>query len=428
MAERDSLWVTGVIDQEEARVGQGAVWTPSISAVKAKTGIRPGPGNPGAVTATGTPDANVHVAPFQAVLQSGRGTVSGVYVMTLDAIKDINILSTPAHATLARNDLIIAHQADTFYGDGNSTMTVRQVVGTPSGSPADPSTASFPDSITLARVRVDALATTIVSGKITDLRPASVVAVGGLLPVASQSLRNALTGIYDGMPIYRTDRDWVEIYDGAAWRVHGVGIVANFADLTAITNPATGQLAYSTGDTLMYRYTGSAWRVQGAYRTTQTLGSAAATVTFSSIPTYLTALVLTWTARSDAVTTAVPINLKINNDGSAGYFGNYLTTINTTQTITPTTVAGTIARIGAIPAASAGAAKYAAGVLEIPGWASPHQKLNMTYRSHFYDTAANSFLESGGWLYDPNGPYTSLVLSTSGNFITGSSFTLSGAE
>lgn len=259
MAERDSLWVTGAVDQEEARVGTGALLVPATSAVKAKTGLRPGAAAAGQVTATGTPDANVHIAPFQAFLQSGRGTVAGAYVMTLDATKDINILSTPAHASLARRDLIIAHQADTFYGDGNSLMTVRQVVGTPSGSPADPSLAAFPDCIQLARVTVAANATTISSGNITDLRPSWTVALGGLLPVASSTARGTLTGLYDGYTIYRQDRDWVEIYDGSAWRVQGVAIVTSTGDLSAITSPYSGQLASNTGDGGIYRYTGSAW-------------------------------------------------------------------------------------------------------------------------------------------------------------------------
>lgn len=261
MAERISLSVSGqATSAEDTRIAFGALWTPGTSAVKAKTGFRPGPGatTPGTVTASGTADAFVHVAPFQSVLQTTRTAVGGVYIGTLDATKDINILSTPANATNPRNDLVIAYQSDQYYGDGTSTMLVRSVVGTPSGSPSDPSTAAFPDCIILARVRVNANATTITSGNITDLRPAALytVAVGGILPIPTQTVRDALGGLFNGFTIWRQDRKWVEVYDGSFWRVQGVGIVTSVADLSAITAPLTGQIAWNTADGLFYRYSG----------------------------------------------------------------------------------------------------------------------------------------------------------------------------
>lgn len=264
MAERDSWAVTGAIDVEEARVALGALWTPSGSAVKSKSGIRPGPGSrtPGTVYASATPDGNVNIAAFQGVLQTSRATVGGAYVLTLDADKAINVLSTPADSTNPRNDLIIAHQSDAFYGDGSNVMVIRQVVGTPSGTPADPSTASYPDHIKLARVRVNASATSISGSNLTDLRPADLytVAVGGILPVPSQTVRDALTGFYAGYAIWRTDRKWVEIHDGTAWRVQGVPVVTSVADLSAITNPAAGAVAFNSADDKFYRHNGTSWR------------------------------------------------------------------------------------------------------------------------------------------------------------------------
>lgn len=238
MAERSSGWVqnsgpTGVMDVEETRLVTGALVAPHGTNLKGKSGFRPGPGtSPGLVTATGTPDGFVHVSPFQLMLQSGRSTAPGTYTCTLDAQKDINILSTPADPTNPRNDLIIAQQSDTFYGDANSDFVVKQVVGTPAGSPADPAVTGSPDYITLARVRVDANATTIVSGKITDLRTTGHVkslaggsysiALGGILPVASQTERDALSGVYEGFAIWRSDTDSVEVFlGGGVWRNFG---------------------------------------------------------------------------------------------------------------------------------------------------------------------------------------------------------------
>jgi hypothetical protein len=260
MAIRDSLFVqnsgpTGILDVEEARVGLGALIVPHTSNVKAKSGFRPGPSSPGLVTATGTPDAFVHVAPFQLLLQSGRASVPGVYAACADANVDISILAVPADPTNPRNDLIIAQQSDTFYGDGSSPFEVKVIRGTPSGSPADPTITGSGDHVTLARVRVDANATTIVSGKITDLRTTGhakslvgglySVALGGLLPVASKAERDALTGLYDGFAVWRQDTDSIQVYDGAAWRYFGTpatnttaasqtSVSTTFADLTTV--------------------------------------------------------------------------------------------------------------------------------------------------------------------------------------------------
>lgn len=56
-------------------------------------------------------------------------------------------------------------------------------------------------------------------------------------------------GNFDGRRIWRSDRDWSEVYDAGAWRVVGVAHVATYADLaTYITNAYVGQLAVVTGE------------------------------------------------------------------------------------------------------------------------------------------------------------------------------------
>lgn len=237
MAELSSLATqntgpAGTIDTREMSMHIGGLVYPHTSLLKAKSGFRPGAGaSPGLVTATGTPDGFVHVAPFQLFLQNGRGSGFGCYIAALDAIKDINILSTPADPTNPRDDLIIAQQSDIFDSDANSDFVVKQVVGTPAVSPSDPAVTGSSNYVTLARVRVVANATSINSGNITDLRTTGhakslvgglySVGLGGLLPVASSAQRDALTGVYDGMPIWRTDMDIVEVYNGAAWAFQG---------------------------------------------------------------------------------------------------------------------------------------------------------------------------------------------------------------
>ena len=247
---------------EDGRVTVGALWTPA-NTIQTKTGFRPGSGtSPGSVGASGSPNANVHVAPFMLVLQSTRGgTGGGVYVCGTDLSVAINVLATPAHASLSRRDLIIAQQNDAFYGDADSIFTIKAVVGTPSGSPVDPTVTGSPDYVTLARVTVGPNVTTITNANITDLRPAALytVACGGVLPVASQAVRDALAGIYAGMPVWRSDRNWTEVYTGSAWRVQGVAYGSSQADITsAVTSPYDGQLAVDTTG-VAYLYNGSAW-------------------------------------------------------------------------------------------------------------------------------------------------------------------------
>jgi hypothetical protein len=59
---------------------------------------------------------------------------------------------------------------------------------------------------------------------------------------------------------WRTDKLFMETYDGTAWRVYGLPVVAALAD---ISNPITGQKALLTTDGRNYRYTGSAWALDG---------------------------------------------------------------------------------------------------------------------------------------------------------------------
>lgn len=259
MAERDS-WAsmngaTRTVDAEDTRIATAALWTPGSTLVSARQGLRPGPGNPFKVAATVGPSANVTAQLGQQLLTATRGF--GSYIATLDATKTLAILDVPADPSLQRNDLIIAKQTDTYYSDGSTVFLVQRVQGT--AGAGDPSLAAFSDYMLLARVRVTAGATTVTNAMIDDLRGPWTVALGGLLPVADATARTAITTPYDGQQIYRQDQDWVEVYDGAAWRVQGVAVVANAAGLSAITSPYNGQQAYNSALNVPYQYRSGAW-------------------------------------------------------------------------------------------------------------------------------------------------------------------------
>lgn len=85
--------------------------------------------------------------------------------------------------------------------------------------------------------------------------------ISGPTVVANQAARDALVKV-NGLEVWRTDRKWLEVCDGAAWRVQGVPIVTSVADLAAITNPVAGNVAWNTGDAKMYAYVGGAWKPQ----------------------------------------------------------------------------------------------------------------------------------------------------------------------
>lgn len=404
MAERNSWAVStggGILTVEDGRLAIGALVMPGGAVVnRAKSGFRPSGTDPGKVTATGTPDGFVHVAPFQLVMQSGRATAAGVYLQCLDAIKDINILSTPANATNPRDDLIIAQQSDAFYGDGTNLFVVKQVVGTPAGVPSDPAVTGSPDWVPLARVRVPATATTIVTGNITDLRSGGhassltggqhSVATGGVLPLATQAQRDALLNAYDGMTVWRQDVDFLEAWNGTAWLT-----------LTPYRPPV------------------------------QVLTSTAATVTFSGIPSSLRTITVRWTTRGDTAATTTSLLMRVNGDSTSNYFGN-VTQVQNVTTANGTFIGTTSLQMGSIFAATSGANQFTVGEVTIPGWdgsswATPHAKLNGVGRFAMYDTAANSFVGSFGFLYNVGGPYTSLTLfPLAGNFVAGSEFTLEG--
>jgi hypothetical protein len=435
VAVRNTWAVTdtgGVLGVEDGRLALGALVTSGTAAYKSKIGFRPAAGtSPALVFATGTPDGNVHVAPFQLFMQTGRANGGGTYIASVDAQVDINILSTPANATNPRNDLIVAQQSDKFYADGSNAFQVRQVVGTPAGSPSDPTVTGSSDYVTLARVRVDANATTITSAKITDLRPTGpwTVALGGLLPVPSQAARDALSA-YDGMAVYRQDRDWVEVMDGtAAWRVQGVAICTSAADLSAITSPYTGQVASQTDEGVLKRYTGSVWKRLTPYRVEQVLGSTAGSVVFSPIPTDLHRLRLTWTCRNnDAGFNVNILKLRINADAGNNYSYQFIQGANAAVTATPASAVA-FYHAGLQPSATAAAGVFGAGDIEITGWDSPHTNtLSILSRSDTFDSGVTtSWFITGGGKYVPAGPYTSITLLPElGSFIAGSKFQLDG--
>lgn len=213
MAERDSGWVSGgVVDAEDARLATGVLAAYGAGPIQSRTGIKAAAGSPGFVRPTPTPSGSVTVEPFQAVIQGTRTAAAGPYLVTLDAVKTINVLAVAPHPSFARRDLIVATQSDAQYSDPRTGLEIRQVAGVPSAAPADPTVAG--DYLPLARVTVAANATSVSAGDITDLR-VFTAAAGGIIPVANRAGRPP--GPYPGQVVYVRDSNVTEMSDGTSW-------------------------------------------------------------------------------------------------------------------------------------------------------------------------------------------------------------------
>ncbi|MGW0758092.1 hypothetical protein ACWD1Y_16690 [Streptomyces sp. NPDC002814] len=231
--ERHSGWLSGsVVDAEDARLATGVLAAASAdpgNPIAARTGIKPGPGNPGAVEATATPSREVTVRPFQGVVQGTRSTAAGAYLITLGQQKRLDVLTAaPAHSSNPRIALVVAQQTDRQYGDASDGMLVHVVAGTPAVTPVAPTVRG--DHIPLAAITVRANAGSIARGDIKDLR-VSTVAAGGVLPL--QTHENLPADGYTGQRLYdlETGLDLVRV--GSAWRPAVTGSVQFFGPADA---------------------------------------------------------------------------------------------------------------------------------------------------------------------------------------------------
>jgi hypothetical protein len=242
-------WAVGsdserIVDVEDARAALSAVLAPSAT-IAARAGFLAGPATQGQVTASGTPDVNVTVAAFQAVLANSRGIFP--YVVTLDAPETVDVLvDNPSDPTNARRDLIIAQQSDAYYGDASSPFEIKRVTGTPAASPSDPTVTGSPDYLLLARITVPAGATTITGANITDLRPSLItVARGGTIPCTAAT-RPASP--HPGMRIFETDTGIERVWNATTGNWEAVfGAVSNIMTTSLpIRTTAAGDVSLSS--------------------------------------------------------------------------------------------------------------------------------------------------------------------------------------
>lgn len=161
----------------------------------------------------------------------------------------------------------------------------------------------------------------------------------------------------------------------------------------------------------------------------QTLASAAATVTFSSIPATYTDLVLRVSARSNRVATTEYVTFTLNASAS-GYSETDLNG-NGTAASSSRGTAGAAAFLGIIPAASNTASTFANGEIYIPSYTASQNKQIGTF-----DVSEGNSASTGVWiqtfanLWSNTAAITSIALTpqSGGSFVTDSSFYLYGIK
>lgn len=153
----------------------------------------------------------------------------------------------------------------------------------------------------------------------------------------------------------------------------------------------------------------------------QTLGSAAATVTFSSIPQTYDDLVIVTSIRGDRAANADSVIIKFNGSSSS-YTRRNLTGDGSTASSNTSTVINTYA-----PAATAASNTFSNDETYIPGYAgSAYKSASMT--SVREDNATNALVVAMAALWSSTSAITSIEFSPlfGTNFVTNSSFYLYG--
>lgn len=211
-----------------------------------------------AVTANGTPNMSVNVAAGEAFIIGTEQAEQGAYHVYNDAT--VNKTIAAADATNPRYDLIVAKVQDAEYSGATNAWSLAVVTGTPAASPADPTVPA--NSITLARVQVDAGVTSIVSGKITDLRTvrqigltsaADLAAWTAYTPVVTASTTNPTWNAGNRTGRYKVVGKTCTLQFFLTWTALGAGEGLG-AGVYRVSLPVTAASAtYLTGAGLYYR-------------------------------------------------------------------------------------------------------------------------------------------------------------------------------
>ena len=161
---------------------------------------------------------------------------------------------------------------------------------------------------------------------------------------------------------------------------------------------------------------------------TQVLASAAASVTFSSIPSTYTHLQIRYTSRSDTGSTQTPLFMRLNSDTGTNYSRHWLRG-DGGLILSNAGSSENYAWIGYTLAASETTSAYTAGVIDILDYKNTNKNttLRMLHASRGSVSWTQIALNSAAW-YNTAAVNTLLFYPSAGNFITGSRFSLYGVS
>jgi len=161
---------------------------------------------------------------------------------------------------------------------------------------------------------------------------------------------------------------------------------------------------------------------------TTTLGSAAATITFSSIPATYTDLRLILVTRGATGTgNRFDLQLNFNSDTGANYSRTFLNGNGTTVTSTRGTSV-TYLYLGAIAGPSLVAGTFSLNTVDIFSYAGSTNKTVLATASNDYGTDSDSLVQSMVGLWRSTSAINRIDLVTNTSFITGTTATLYGIK
>lgn len=184
----------------------------SNAALRIRQGVHPSLGSRFTVQQAGSPNMSVDVLNGFAMVAGTEVNAQAAYSCLSDTTKNVTIAaSNPSNP---RIDIIVLKVQDSFYSGATDSWSIVAVTGTAAGSPVAP--AAPANSMIIANIAVGASVTSITNANITDTRP-FYASVGGLVPVANQTERDALADLYDGYAVWRKDTKNIEVYNGSAF-------------------------------------------------------------------------------------------------------------------------------------------------------------------------------------------------------------------
>lgn len=144
-----------------------------------------------AVTASATPDMNVHVAAGAAFIAGSETLTQGVYGFYSDASVTVPIAASTSQPRIS---LIVAEVLDAGYSGSSNIGQIIEVAGVPASSPVAPATPK--NAIVLAQVSVAASVASITGAAITDKRTAyDRIQHASMRLAAAQSFANTTTTV-----------------------------------------------------------------------------------------------------------------------------------------------------------------------------------------------------------------------------------------